>query len=74
MKLLTFIEKGQAIPTLEGLRCAAPRKDKPGAVCNKLLVKRASNGQIAGNFRCERCRQEVEVVMKPARTDIVPLR
>lgn len=70
MKLLTFVSKGQAHFYPEGLRCAAPRPDKPGAVCNKLLVKKASNGQIAGNFRCERCRQEIEVVLKPPRNDV----
>lgn len=70
MKLLTFISQGQAIPTAAGLRCAAPRPDKPGVICNKLLVKRASNGQFAGNFQCGRCRQQVEVILKPARTDV----
>ncbi len=70
MKLLTYVTKGKARITDEGLRCAAPRSDNPEWVCHKLLAKKNSGGQIAGNFRCERCKQEIEVKLAPARDDI----
>jgi hypothetical protein len=59
------ITKGKASVTPEGLRCRAPRDKDPTRTCNKLLVKRSASGQIAGNFLCERCRQEVEVEIQP---------
>jgi hypothetical protein len=68
--LLTFITRGNARITGEGLRCAAPRggdNDDGRRVCHKLLAKKNADGQIAGNFRCERCKQEVEVKLAPAR-------
>lgn len=70
MKLLIFIVKGRAIVNGDSLRCAAPRQDISGKQCNKLLVKRNEQGQIAGNFKCERCGQLVQVKLAPARTDI----
>jgi hypothetical protein len=57
----TLITKGKAVITPDGLRCRAPRDKDPTRACNKLLVKRSAGGQIAGNFRCERCSAEVEV-------------
>lgn len=66
MKLLTYITKGQANITSEGLRCASPREGRPGWICNKLTVKKNSEGQIAGSFKCERCDQIIEVKVKLA--------
>jgi len=57
----TFIKQGKAVLTQSGLRCQAPREKDPDAPCNKLLVKRNAQGQIAGCFRCDRCGQDVEV-------------
>jgi phage FluMu protein Com len=45
----------------DGLRCNTPRAKTPGENCNKLLAKTNSLGQIAGHFRCDRCKSEVEV-------------
>lgn len=79
MKLLTFVTKGRAILTVDGLRCGNPRPDKdlprvgvdPGVgtprvgTCNKLLAKRNRLGQVCGKFKCERCKQEIEVELAP---------
>lgn len=61
--MLTSITKGKAIFVGEDLRCNAPRTSGQRKVCNKLLVKRNSSGQVAGNYRCERCSQEIEVTL-----------
>lgn len=61
LNLLMNVSKGKALIKPEGLRCGAPRENDPERICHKLLVKRSSRGQIAGNFRCERCGQEIEV-------------
>lgn len=63
LKLLTCISKGKASLKPEGLRCGAARKKEPERKCDKLLVKRSARGQIAGNFRCDRCGQEIDVSM-----------
>lgn len=70
MKLLTYVTKGKAWVTEEGLRCAAPREDSPELICHKLLAKKNEAGQIAGNFRCKRCKQEIEVTLSPPRNDV----
>lgn len=57
-------EKGKGRIAPEGLRCGAPRKDFPERICNKLLCKRNTRGQIAGDFRCERCGQDIELTIK----------
>jgi len=57
----THIKKGKAILVPTGLRCQAPRLKQPDQICNKLLVKKNSLGQVAGAFKCERCGQEIEV-------------
>ncbi len=57
----TRVTKGKAGFTPDGLRCRAPRDKDPTRICNKLIVKKNSLAQIAGNFLCERCRQEIEV-------------
>jgi hypothetical protein len=67
-KLLTYVTKGQAVIRPEGLRCQASRDDH--WTCNKLLAKKNAEGQIAGNFRCERCGQEIEVRLGPPRSDL----
>lgn len=59
--LLPCITKGKALITPEGLRCGASRTNDQDRRCNKLLAKKNAANQIAGNFRCERCRQEIEV-------------
>jgi phage FluMu protein Com len=61
MTYQTFITKGKAALTLEGLRCRVPRDKDPTRSCNKLIVKKNSSGQIAGSFMCERCKEIVEV-------------
>jgi phage FluMu protein Com len=70
MRLLKFITKGQAVIQGDSLRCAAARANDSKRTCNKLLVKTNEQGQIAGNFRCERCHQEIEVKLAPAREDL----
>lgn len=50
----------------EALRCASPRQSDSTKSCNRLLVKRNQQGQIAGNFLCDRCKQIVEVKLAPA--------
>ena len=65
---IRYITKGKAIIKPEGLRCQASRADD--WICNKLLAKKNADGQIAGNFRCERCRQEIEVRLGPPRSDL----
>jgi phage FluMu protein Com len=65
MKHLTYVTKGKAIPQQGGLRCAAPRDNRPGWICNKLIVRENSLGQIAGEFKCERCNQIIEIQTKP---------
>ena len=59
MKLV--ITKGDAIVIQDGLRCQAPRVGDTTRKCNKLIAKLNSLGQIAGNFMCDRCKQEVSV-------------
>jgi len=71
MEYQLYIQKGRAVFTAEGLRCAAPRPDDPRKICHKLLVKWNASHQIAGNFLCERCKQEVEVVLAPPRRDVL---
>jgi hypothetical protein len=63
MRLLTSITKGKAVFVGNDLRCYAPRTSGQRKVCNKLLAKKNAIGQLAGNFRCERCCQEVEVTL-----------
>lgn len=57
----TIITSGKAVVVNGGLRCNSPRSVDAGKTCNKLLAKANSSGQIAGNFRCDRCKSEVEV-------------
>lgn len=70
MRLLSYITKGKAIIQGDSLRCAAPRANDSRRQCNKLLAKKNESGQIAGNFRCERCHQAIEVKLAPARDDL----
>jgi hypothetical protein len=70
MRLLTYITIGKAVIQGDSLRCAAPRPNDLRKICNKLLSKKNEQGQIAGNFRCERCHQEIEVKLAPARDDL----
>ena len=58
------IKKGRAIIVPNGLRCQGPRLKQPDQLCNKLLVRKNDLGQIAGNFKCERCSQIVEVEIR----------
>ena len=64
MTFQTFITKGAAAITPTGLRCQAPRPKQPEQVCNKLIVKKNSIGQISGAFRCERCDQDIEIEIR----------
>jgi phage FluMu protein Com len=68
--LLTYITKGKAVIQGDSLRCAAPRTSDPRRSCNKLLAKTNEQGQIAGDFRCERCHQQIQVKLAPAREDL----
>ena len=61
MKFL--ITKGKAIIKDNDLRCAISRFDDSYDICNKLIARKNEQGQICGNFRCERCHQEVELKM-----------
>jgi hypothetical protein len=61
MNFPTHIKKGKAIIVPNGLRCQGPRLKQPDQLCNKLLVKKNSLGQVAGAFKCERCGQEIDV-------------
>ena len=63
MTLLICITKGKALIKPEGLRCGATREKEPERVCHKLICRPSTRGQIAGNFRCERCKQEIDVSM-----------
>ena len=65
MKFLAVVKKGKAQFHPEGLRCAAPRDNRPGWICNKLIVRKNSDGLIAGEFKCERCSQLIEIKLKP---------
>ncbi len=58
-----IISRGTAVVKNGGLRCNAPRVGDPSRTCNKLLAKINTAGQIAGNFRCDRCKSEVEVLL-----------
>lgn len=69
MKFLTCIGKGNAQIENGGLRCAAPREGRPGWICKKLIVRKNRSGQIAGEFKCERCGQIIEVTTKPVATE-----
>lgn len=57
----THIKRGRAAIMATGLRCQGPRVKQPDQICNKLLAKKNSLGQVAGAFKCERCSQEIEV-------------
>jgi hypothetical protein len=59
------ITQGQAYVKGDGLRCMAPRNDQAG-ICNKLVAKKNSAGDIAGAFQCpdRRCRQLIQVETK----------
>ena len=61
-----IISRGKAVVVNGGLRCNAPRVGDPSRTCNKLLAKTNTLGQIAGNFRCDRCKSEVEVQISRA--------
>jgi hypothetical protein len=58
------IKQGKAKVINGGLRCANFRKDKPTLLCDKQLVRKNTNGQIAGSFKCDRCGAIVEVGIK----------
>ena len=52
---------GQAIIDGDCLRCSSPRAINPKRLCNKLIAKKNSEGNLSGLFRCERCHKEVEI-------------
>lgn len=64
MNFLTQIKKGRAVIVQSGLRCQGPRVKQPDQVCNKLLVRKNAIGQIAGQFKCDRCSQVIEVEIR----------
>ena len=68
MKFICYIKSGKAIIQEGNLRCAQPRSGDARRQCNKLLAKKNESNQIAGDFRCERCHQNVVVAMKVAVT------
>jgi len=65
MKLVPAISKGKAILLGDELRCNRLREDS-SKICRKLIAKVNRFGQIAGDFRCERCKEEIEVRLVPA--------
>jgi hypothetical protein len=59
-----IVSKGTAIVKSDGLRCNAQRVgDEKNRTCNKLIAKVNALGQIAGSFRCDRCKQDIEISM-----------
>lgn len=56
-----FIKRGKAVFTANGLRCQGARVRDPDRPCNKLLMRKNGAGQLAGEMKCERCGQIVEV-------------
>jgi len=61
------VSNGKAVFIADELRCQAARADtRGGGACNKLIAKFNRLHQIAGDFRCERCKQEIEVRMAPS--------
>jgi hypothetical protein len=74
LKLAPAVSNGKAVFISDELRCQAPRAETRGdGVCNKLIAKFNRLHQIAGQFRCERCKQEIEVRMVPAGLPASPL-
>jgi hypothetical protein len=57
----TEIRKGAAIIDHSGLRCSGMRHNNPDILCHHLLAKLNSRGDIAGSFRCPKCKQDIEV-------------
>jgi len=55
-----IISKGAAVIVNGGLRCNTLRVGT-NRTCNKLLAKINDLGQIAGSFRCDRCKAEITV-------------
>lgn len=55
------ISRGEAVIVSGGLRCNALRVGTLNRPCNKLLAKINDLGQIAGSFRCDRCKAEITV-------------
>lgn len=64
MRLTSFVASGQANLLKDSLRCAAPRKDEPQKICNKLILKTNKQGLIAGSHLCPRCGQVIETAIK----------
>ena len=68
LTLRSAVVKGRARFTPEGLRCANSRDKDEERTCNKLICKPNDAGQTAGKFRCDRCKQDIEVsLVQPRR-------
>lgn len=64
MNTQTHITKGRAvIVPNHGIRCRADHS-QPKVVCNRLIVKFNKLAQIAGSFRCNRCKQDIDVELR----------
>ena len=63
MTLRPAISQGRARFTPDGLRCANERAGDEERRCNKLICKPNGQGQTAGKFRCDRCKQDIEVIL-----------
>ena len=66
-----FIFPADAHSQYQGLRCKAlttikVKGEVREVVCNRLIVKPNSDGEIAGEFRCIRCKQTLEVKITDA--------
>jgi phage FluMu protein Com len=59
--MIMKVTKGLAVFTGEGLRCASPRPNDIARYCGRLLVKKSASGQLAGEFKCDRCNAICEV-------------
>lgn len=58
------ITRGKAAFERNALRCAGKHTDpKRSAPCGRLIVKLNRSNQLAGEFKCERCHQIIEVTM-----------
>jgi phage FluMu protein Com len=64
MNFLLAIKRGKAIIVPNGLRCQGPRLKQPDQLCNKLLVRKNTSGQISGSFKCDRCGQLIDVELR----------
>lgn len=57
-----IVRKGKAIMEGNFLRCTNAHKRFPKVLCHHALVRRNTQREIAGEFKCPSCHQIVEVI------------